>query len=267
MDMRAAILSLFSSLWLGLAASGASAQAPEADKPDAEALPPNAIVLSEEQWEAMQSPSADVLAAVEKLDRGVPTPGGSGRGVQLGENALATQLSWRARRDQYWRSAANHLHRSFEDEGDRLAAGHLVGLRMRAVDEDNTAWLKGIIAEHGGWPKVSDVGPRVASQLWLLAQHADRDLEFQKEVLALMEPLAKTGEADMSEYAYLYDRVAVGEGRPQRYGTQGSCVEPGAAWAPREIEDPDRVDEFRAAANLGPLADYIAQFKSGGRCG
>ena len=134
--------------------------------------------------------------------------------------------------------------------------------QMCEADLANTAWLKADIAANG-WFLISTTGEEASRAAWLMTQHADRDLPFQKHVLSILEPLAAAGEASMGNFAYLYDRVAMNENRPIRYGTQGRCVG-GGKWEPNPLEDPARVDERRALVGLGPLADYVAGFK--GRC-
>jgi hypothetical protein len=71
-----------------------------------------------------------------------------------------------------------------------------------------------------------------------------------------MKPLLVLGEIKPSLYAYLYDRVAVGAERPQRFGTQGRCVGTGR-WEPQPIEEPELVDIRRAQMGLVVLQDYI----------
>ena len=68
------------------------------------------------------------------------------------------------------------------------------------------------------------------------------------------------GQTRPKSVAYLYDRVANAEGRPQKFGTQGNC-QPDGTWAPYPIEDPDEVDARRKAVGLNPLAEYIAGFR------
>jgi hypothetical protein len=46
-------------------------------------------------------------------------------------------------------------------------------------------------------------------------------------------------------------------------GTQGRCTATGV-WEPRQIEQPEKLDERRAAVGLGPEADYIAVFNCTG---
>lgn len=130
---------------------------------------------------------------------------------------------------------------------------------LTAVDAANTARLKAIIAA-GGWPRLSTVGEDGAGAAWLLAQHADADPEFQRQVLDLIEPLVAAREVKASSYAYLWDRTHA----PQKYGTQGRCVAAGR-WEPREIDAPGEVDARRAAVGLPPMAEYSRLVS--GHCG
>jgi hypothetical protein len=131
----------------------------------------------------------------------------------------------------------------------------VIGPRTIEVDMRNTFELRTLIERHG-WFNISTFGPDADRDAWLLVQHADREPVFQAEVLAVLEDLVPLGETSPSNYAYLYDRVARAQGRPQRYGTQGVCV--GATWEPHPLEDPEAVDELRSSVGLGSLADYKA---------
>jgi hypothetical protein len=142
----------------------------------------------------------------------------------------------------------------FLDEGS--AAQRKLYEQMALVDRTNTQRLKAILARCG-WPSKQH-GERAPHDAWLLAQHADHDLAFQKKVLALIEEAAAaSGEALDRNFAYLYDRVAVAEKRPQRYGTQ--MIAPDSKpcaldFAP--FDDRAKVDERRARLNLPPLESY-----------
>lgn len=128
--------------------------------------------------------------------------------------------------------------------------------RMCGIDSENTAWLKSDL-EANGWYRKSAFHPAASNAAWLMVQHADNDPAFQQETLLMLEPLAAEGEIEPSELAYLFDRVAVNAGRPQRYGSQGRCVAPGV-WAPNDLEDPERVQALRDEFNMGSLAEYTA---------
>jgi len=166
---------------------------------------------------------------------------------------LRAELLSRAEQDQVAR--AELLRRA---EQDRVApAEPRSGWDTAAsVDADNLTWLKDVVAEVG-WPGLSTVGQDGAHAAWLLAQHADRDPVFQRRCLDLIAEAAKSGEASLTEVAYLTDRVLLAEGQPQEYGTQMTGQEEG--WVPRHLRDPANVDERRAAMSLGPLSEYIAR--------
>jgi hypothetical protein len=85
------------------------------------------------------------------------------------------------------------------------------------------ALLKQIVAEYG-WPGISMVGPDGADAAWLIAQHADFDVPFQRQCLALVEEAHRRGEVTGMHLAYLTDRVLIVEHKPQLYGTQGAPV-------------------------------------------
>jgi hypothetical protein len=126
------------------------------------------------------------------------------------------------------------------------------------VDKEDTAWLKAEIAKDG-WFTISRDGSEADNAAWLMTQHADENLPFQKQMLALLEPLVARHETNPKNFAYLYDRVAVNEQRPQRYGTQGMCTDAGV-WAPRQTEAPENLDARRAAVGLPPEASYVPLF-------
>lgn len=129
--------------------------------------------------------------------------------------------------------------------------------RVCRIDADNVAWIKREVRAHG-WFEISRYGREADEDAWLLAQHADDDVAFQAEILALLGELLKKGETDPKSYAYLYDRIATNTGKPQRYGTQGGCRDGKRFTAP--LEDPTRVDQLRAEVGMPTLAEYNARF-------
>ncbi|GJI93235.1 hypothetical protein RugamoR1_63980 [Rugamonas sp. R1(2021)] len=123
------------------------------------------------------------------------------------------------------------------------------------TDARNLRRLKEIVEQYG-WPTYEMVGEDGGRAAWLLAQHADRDADFQRKVLKLMMPLVDSGQASLKDYAYLYDRTHY----PQRFGTQGECISR-EEWQPFEIDDLAGLAERRRKAGMPALAEYAALFK------
>ncbi|MGP3958329.1 DUF6624 domain-containing protein [Nonomuraea sp. 3N208] len=126
--------------------------------------------------------------------------------------------------------------------------------RLQKLDEGNTAWLYSVVATRG-WPLVSQVGERAARAAWLLAQHAT-SLEAQRFFREVLADAVERDEASPRDLAYLEDRVRVRSGRPQLYGTQFHDGVDGLE--PMPIEEPELLDERRAAVGLEPFAEYEA---------
>jgi hypothetical protein len=164
------------------------------------------------------------------------------------------ELQERVVRDQAVRDLA--LDAKWARDLPPSLAGQWFGMKLgrtMAVDCDDTAWLRGQLEEIG-WFDIPTYGAQADKDAWLLVQHADRDREFQRDTLAYLQQLP-TGQTDPTNLAYLWDRVASGEGRPQRYGTQGQC-QPDGTWTPNDVEDFDRLDERRASLKLAPIAEH-----------
>jgi hypothetical protein len=165
-----------------------------------------------------------------------------------------------------WQAVTEELARRVEEDQDvrtRLSESGTMDqeliARMVAVDADNTERMKALVDAHG-WPGRSRVGEEGAKNAWLLVQHADHDVDFQERCLALLRDAVIAGDADVKHLAYLEDRVAMHRGRPQRYGTQFRPG-PGGGYEPYTLEDPAKVDEWRAAVGLEPLAEYARRFE------
>ena len=175
----------------------------------------------------------DVLVAL--LNRILSSPLGQViTGTYLAPNKrLGFQLLWMAMNDQKARNAFLN-GKKWNDE----------------IDIANTQTMKHIIARYG-WPGERLVGLMGAQASWLLVQHADHDREFQKQCHALLEAAVQNNDAQSQNLAYLTDRICVGDGVPQIFGTQ---------WE-HPIVDAEHVDERRAKVGLPPLAESVAQSK------
>lgn len=129
--------------------------------------------------------------------------------------------------------------------------------RMEAVHRKNAARLREIIAEVG-WPDTELAGPDGTLAAWFIAQHAIGEPEFQRQALAYVQDKVRQGKVPAVQEAYLYDRIAMHEGRPQRYGTQ-SLPCPDGQYRRWQTEEPERLNERRAAMGMPPVGDDPAE--------
>jgi len=126
--------------------------------------------------------------------------------------------------------------------------------RVKQMDDRHYPELVRILGKYG-WPAISLVGKEAAGEYWLLVQHQDDHLEFQKRVLALTRRATDTGEASKVDYAYLYDRVTTNEGKPQHWGTQTTCKNGKPVLDP--VDDPAGLEQRRSELQLMPLDKYL----------
>lgn len=124
---------------------------------------------------------------------------------------------------------------------------------MRAMHNSNAAALQEIIAVIG-YPSIAKVGKEASDAAWLVIQHAVEQPEFMKNCLNLLQKAVDQSEADPKSLAYLSDRIAVFEGKPQLYGTQFDWDEHGEL-SPNLYDDLVKVNERRQAIGLNSLED------------
>ncbi len=127
---------------------------------------------------------------------------------------------------------------------------------MRILDSINLIKTQKLLDEYG-WLGFDKIGRLGALTIFLVIQHSP--LPVQQKYLSAMREAVKNKQAAAGNLALLEDRVALGEGRKQIYGSQIGSDSSGKPFL-RPIEDPDHVDERRKAVGLGPLADYLKQF-------
>jgi hypothetical protein len=168
-------------------------------------------------------------------------------GKPVKESALRQELLERVERDQAIRKEL--ISKGVEHPDEAILA------RMRAIDTANTERVRAIVRLYG-WPTPELVGHDGAEAAFLIVQHAE--LSFQKEMLPLVVKAYRSGGLSGQSYALLLDRVLVGEGKPQVYGTQAKRFE---EWKEQEpalepIEDEANVDKRRAEVGLFPLSEY-----------
>ena len=132
--------------------------------------------------------------------------------------------------------------------------------RTAAIGSRNTARMKVIIRAHG-WPGADLVGWDGTEAAFTLVQHADHS--FQKKLLPLMQKEYGAGNLSGPNYALFTDRVLVGDGKPQVYGSQSTPFDQWKDGQPvlYPIEDEANVDKRRAEVGLSSLAEYREMLK------
>jgi hypothetical protein len=136
------------------------------------------------------------------------------------------------------------------DEAGELGGPYVP--RMEEVHVRNAARLRELIALHG-WPAEDMAGEDGAKAAWFIVQHAIGEPDFQRKTLTRIQNCVAEGRAPAWHAAYLEDRIAMYEGRSQRFGTQWLDDPTDGRIRPWKLADPEHVNELRASVGLGPL--------------
>ena len=144
------------------------------------------------------------------------------------------------------------LKRITDEDQEVRTRTSLSPTEVAAVDRRHRPEIDRIHEQHG-WLKASVAGKDASHMFWLLVQH--QDAELQRRLLPEMERAVREREASRADYALLYDRVMVGEGKLQRWGSQTKCIDGKAVLDP--VEDPASLDDRRRALFMQPVEQYL----------
>jgi len=103
-----------------------------------------------------------------------------------------------------------------------------------------------------GYPTIDKVGQAGSEAAWLIIQHSIGQPAFMKKCAKLLADAVAENKANPISLAYLTDRIAVFEGKPQLYGTQFDWNEKGEM-SPQAFDDLDKVNERRQDMGLNSL--------------
>lgn len=160
-------------------------------------------------------------------------------------------------RDQSVRHQMLALTKAVTAEGqmnlvDSLIATHEL---LERIDAENGAIVDSLLQD--GMP--ANLAPESYKTIWIVIDHAP--LEMQEKYLPMVEQMAVQQLIAASDYACLFDRVAMYQNRPQRYGSQS--VQFGQSDAMRlylwPVEDLEKLDALRVEMGMQPIADYLRQ--------
>lgn len=124
---------------------------------------------------------------------------------------------------------------------------------MKELHNRNAKTLNDII-DTIGYPTVDKVGKEASEATWLIIQHSIGQPEFMKKCAELLEIAVRENKAGPINLAYLTDRIAVFEGKPQLYGTQFDWDEIGEL-SPNPIDNLTKVNKRRKSIGLNSLEE------------
>jgi outer membrane protein OmpA-like peptidoglycan-associated protein len=156
--------------------------------------------------------------------------------------------------DQKYRVRLNDIEQNYGSQSKEWE--ELID-KIKSIDSLNLIRLKQIIDQYG-WPGPELVGDNGNAAVFLVVQHAD--IKTQEKYLPVMREAVKNGNAFASDLALLEDRVAVGQGKKQIYGSQIIKDPKTGKDTLATIEDFQNVDKRRAEVGLGSLEQYAKQW-------
>lgn len=197
--------------------------------------------------QALIAPVAEAISAEEARQAALP-PATSDR----------ERLERMGMLDQVGRRALTPIDLGVLPEAGRRLAMAAMWTPVMAMDNRLLAELLPMVPEEG-WFRKSVYGEQAAKAAFLIIQHSD--LEQWRRFVPVLEPLVAEGEVDGESYGLMYDRLAVNEHRPQRYGTQVTCKGGKLVIDWENLEDPANADARRKAMGFRwTLAEYEAVF-------
>lgn len=156
--------------------------------------------------------------------------------------------------DQKYRSQLSDLQDKKEVD---TAVWKDLMVKMREADSINLIKVRMLVTKYS-WLGADVIGEQCNTAMFMVIQHAD--LPVQEKYLPMIREAVASGRAQPRHLALLEDRVALREGRKQRYGTQLRWDLRVNAYRLAPLEDPDFVDERRKSVGLSPLAVYLLQW-------
>ena len=167
--------------------------------------------------------------------------------------ALIKELKEIQSTDQKWRQVMGETGEKFGRDSDEMKA---LWKKQSYADFVNLAKISAIL-DKDGYPGKSKVGAGLSGTAFLVIQHAPH--EAQEKYFDTLKEAADAEELSWSSFALLVDRISLGRGELQIYGSQVINDDDGnPIFAP--IEDEANVNKRRAEVGLGPLEEYAKFF-------
>lgn len=170
------------------------------------------------------------------------------------DHPLVTTLDSVFEEDQRYRRQIQEVEKQHGRGSEEMKA---LWRTMSRVDSLDLLLVTRILDERG-WLGADIIGGKGNATLFLVIQHADQ--ATQERYLPMMREAVAKGNAEGSSLALLEDRVALGQGKRQIYGSQIGRDNDTGEYFVLPLEDPDKVDERRGQVGLDPLAEYLGNW-------
>ena len=158
------------------------------------------------------------------------------------------------------RNADLQLRKKLVDAG-QLGEGY--NKEMEELHINNARKLNEII-DTTGYPTINKVGKEASKACWLIIQHSISSPAFMKKCVQLLATAVSEEKASPKDLAYLTDRIAVFEEKPQLYGTQFDWDENGEL-SPNPFDDLTKVNQRRKVLGLNTLEEQREKIREQAR--
>ncbi|MBI1288712.1 MAG: hypothetical protein GC178_14170 [Flavobacteriales bacterium] len=149
----------------------------------------------------------------------------------------------------------NKIHRMMKKYGYDSPRVKEYWKEVSARDSVHLVAVKKIIEEHG-WLGWNEVGRKGYEALFLVIQHSDT--ATQRKYLPVLRQAVKDHNALPADLALLEDRVLIGLGKKQIYGSQLETDPATGKYFVSPLEDPEHVDERRRKIGLSTMAEHLS---------
>lgn len=167
-------------------------------------------------------------------------------------NSIISELDYIAKIDQKY--AGIPSEELFKKYG-REKAWEIFSAKRDSVSKDNQSRIKKLFNKFG-YLGFNEVGKENSTKFWLPIQHADNDVEFQKQMLQELKKQIEINNAKRNEYAMLEDRIAVNTNQKQRFGSQVTYNTNGQAIPRNGLIDSLNIERLRAEYDLPAFKEY-----------
>lgn len=172
---------------------------------------------------------------------------------------IRDSLEYIHRTDQQYRKILDSLVRIEKREWNDPAIQAIIPAAAK-LDSVNLGYITRLLDTHG-WPGQQQVGKLANEAVFLVIQHAERDVLVK--YFPLLAASYELGGTPAKYYAMMLDRLMTDEQKPQVFGTQIDMKLQDGKYQPFPIADRAGVDKRRAKLGLPTINSWIKELNGG----